>query len=134
MNIATEREILDVLNAFKIKKLTIIEAHQKICSLKDQTEEEKDQCWVDGCDHEKNIGHVACEKHHNEVINDKPKGLIRYEKQKPPKNKVVLFVWWHRNGIETSQKCCGFLTDSGKLITDLKFPKSNEPTYWKELF
>ena len=61
-------------------------------------------------------------------------GLVKFDKQKPPKNRVVLFVWWHRNGIETSQKCCGFITNSGKLITDLTFPKSQHPTFWKELF
>jgi hypothetical protein len=64
----------------------------------------------------------------------KVENLIRYDKEKPPKGKTVLFVWWHRNGIETSQKCCGFLTDRGKLITDLKFVGSDKPSYWISLF
>lgn len=38
-----EREILDVLGAFENKKLTIIEAHKKICSI---TQAEKEQTTV----------------------------------------------------------------------------------------
>lgn len=33
-----EREILDILFAFEKKEITIIEAHQKICNLCDNTD------------------------------------------------------------------------------------------------
>lgn len=62
--------------------------------------------------------------------------LIRFSNEKPPIDKVVLFVWWHRNGIETSQKTLGFIDTTGSLhldFTPVGF-SNKQPTFWCSLF
>lgn len=59
--------------------------------------------------------------------------LIRIEEEKPPVDKIVLFVWWHRNGIETSQKTLGFVDADGELHLDFT-PAVKKPTFWCHLF
>lgn len=58
--------------------------------------------------------------------------LIRLSEKKPPANNTVLFVWWHRNGIKTSQKTLGFINEGGKLILDVTYAGS--PSFWCDLF
>jgi hypothetical protein len=61
--------------------------------------------------------------------------LIRFSDKKPSTDKVVLFVWWHRNGIETSQKTLGFLDTAGVLHLDFTPVGQNKtPTFWCPLF
>ena len=60
--------------------------------------------------------------------------LVRYSEEKPPKYKTVLFVWWHRNGIETSQKTLGFLNGEGNPVLDFIPCGNPEPTFWCNLF
>lgn len=61
------------------------------------------------------------------------KDLVNYEKQKPPNNENVLFVWWHRLGIKTSQMSVGYYDSKiDDYISDLTFNKP--PTFWHKLF
>ena len=61
--------------------------------------------------------------------------LIRFSDKKPPTDKVVLFVWWHRNGIETSQKTLGFIDTLESLHLDFTPSVPNKtPTFWCPLF
>ena len=63
----------------------------------------------------------------------KTENLINLKKQKPPHSENVLFVWWHRLGIETSQMCVGYYDERiDDYITDLNFTK--QPTFWYKLF
>jgi len=59
--------------------------------------------------------------------------MFRYSDEKPPKNKTVLFIWWHRNGFETSQKTLGYLSDEDRLIFDFTPAGGKMPDFWSFL-
>lgn len=65
----------------------------------------------------------------------KTENLIRVIDKLPNRNSTVLFVWWHRNGIETSQMSCGYVDAEDNIHTDLKFNGNNStPDFWHPLF
>lgn len=61
--------------------------------------------------------------------------FIRFLEEKPLMDKVVLFIWWHRNGIEASQKTLGFVDSVGALHLDFTpVGQNKKPTFWCPLF
>jgi len=56
--------------------------------------------------------------------------MRRFCDEKPPINKTVLFVWWHRGGFERSQKTLGFMDSDGNLILDFYPAGGEDPTFW----
>ena len=59
-----------------------------------------------------------------------PRVMPRFSDKKPPVNETVLFVWWHRNGFETSQKTLGFIDTANVLHLDFTPVGAKQPTFW----
>lgn len=59
-----------------------------------------------------------------------PRVMPRFSDKKPPVDEVVVFVWWHRNGFEASQKTLGFIDAANVLHLDFTPAGGKEPTFW----